>query len=213
MGKAVSKTVTMQAPSAKKAPHIHDLVSLLARVEQLTRQQHQVCLADIVGIVGTRWFGPLLMVPGLVMVVPGIGDIPGVSAMMGLVVLLLSIQAIFDRSTVWLPHWLATRPVGEAKIKRMLQTLRRPAAFVDRHTERRLTWAVRHASIHVIAATCIVIAAMTPVLELIPLSCMLAGAAISTFGLALLASDGLIALVAIAFSVGTIGMLANKFIF
>jgi hypothetical protein len=197
-------------------PHptrIHDLESLLERVEQLTYTNGEVCLRDIIGVVGTRWFGPLLMVPGLVMVVPGVGDIPGVSALMGFVVLLVSVQAIFDRSTVWLPRWLATRPVSEAKVQRAIKWLRRPAAWMDHMTKRRLTWAVRHSSMYVIAATCILIAAMTPLLELIPGSAMLAGAAITNFGLALLAHDGLIALVAIAFSLGTIAMLLSKFVF
>ena len=194
-------------------PKIQDLESLLDRVEQLTYINGEICLEDIVEVVGTRWFGPLLMVPGLVMVVPGVGDIPGMSALMGVVVLILSVQAIFDRSRVWLPRWLATRNVNEAKVKRAIKWLRRPAAFVDRHTRRRMTWAVKHASIYVIAATCIVIGAMTPLLELIPGSAILAGAALTHFGLAILAHDGLIALVAISFSLGTIGMFFSKFVF
>lgn len=191
---------------------IHDLEDLLSRVEKLTEENKEVSLEDIIDIVGTRWFGPLLIVPGLVMVVPGVGDIPGVSVMMGLVVFLLSIQAIFDRSRVWLPHWLKTYAVGEAKVKRALKWLDKPARFVDRMTKRRLTWAVKHASIYVIAATCILIAATTPLLEVIPGSAVLAGAAITHFGLALLAYDGLIALVAISFSLGTMGMLVSKFV-
>jgi hypothetical protein len=194
-------------------PCIHDLESLLDRVEQLTYVNGEVCLADIVTIVGTRWFGPLLMVPGLVMVVPGVGDIPGVSALMGLVVLLLSVQALFARSRVWLPRWLATRNISEAKVRRAIKWLRKPAATIDHFTKRRLTWAVRHASIYLIAAICILIAAMTPLLELIPGSAMLAGLAITHFGLALLAHDGLIALLAIAFSLGTITMLLGNFVF
>jgi hypothetical protein len=195
------------------ATRIHDLESLLDRVEQLTYTNGEVCLEDIIEVVGTRWFGPLLMVPGLVMVVPGVGDIPGVSVLMGFVVLLASVQAIFDRSTVWLPHWLAYRSISEARVKRAIKWLRRPAVFIDNMTKRRLTWAVRHSSMYIIAATCILIAAMTPLLELIPGSAMLAGAAITHFGLALLAHDGLIALLAISFSLGTIGMLLSKFVF
>jgi hypothetical protein len=207
---AVAKRVGHTRRAA--SPRIHDLVELLDCVDQLVHEKHEVCLEDIIEVVGTRWFGPLLMVPGLVMVVPGVGDIPGVSAMMGLVVLLISVQAIFDRSTVWLPHWLADRSIKEDKVKRILKWLRRPAGFIDNMTRRRLTWAVRHASMYVIAATCIVIAATTPLLELIPFSAILAGAAITIFGLALLAQDGLLALLAITFSLGTMGMLISKFV-
>ena len=107
----------LDEPRAIKTTRIHDLESLLERVEQLTYTNGEVCLEDIIEVVGTRWFGPLLMVPGLVMVVPGVGDIPGVSVLMGVVVLLASVQAIFDRSTVWLPHWIASRAVSEARVK------------------------------------------------------------------------------------------------
>lgn len=208
-----AKQSTYSAKESTQKSRIHDLGSLLARVEKLTEKNSEVCLEDIIGVVGTRWFGPLLMVPGLVMVVPGVGDIPGVSVLMGLVVLLLSVQAIADRSEVWLPRWLACYSVKEAKVKRALKWLNKPAHFVDNMTKRRLTWAVKHASIYIIAATCIVIAATTPFLEIIPGSAMLAGAAISTFGLALLAYDGLIALIAICFSLGTMAMLLSKFVF
>lgn len=194
-------------------PDIHDLTSLLDQVEKLTEKNGELCLEDIIKIVGTRWFGPLLIVPGLVMVVPVVGDIPGVSAMMALVVLLISVQAIFDRSKVWLPRWMARRTVKVDTVKKGIKWLRKPAATVDRHTRRRMTWAVKHSSIYVIAAICCVIAVITPLLEIIPFSVAIAGAALTCFGLALLARDGLIALVAIACSLGTIGMLLGKFVF
>lgn len=193
-------------------PKVQDLAGLIERVEQLTYINGEVCLEDIAKIVGTRWFGPMLMIPGLVLVVPGIGDVPGMAVLMGFVVLLLSVQAIVDRSRVWLPHWLARRNVSERKVLKAIKWVRKPAAFVDRHTRRRMTWAVKHSSFYVIAATCIGIAAMTPVLELIPGSAMLAGIAITTFGMALLAHDGLIALVAIACSLGVVGMLVSTFV-
>jgi hypothetical protein len=193
-------------------PKVQDLASLIERVEQLTYINGEVCLEDIIKVVGTRWFGPLLMIPGLVLVVPGVGDIPGVSILMGLVVLLLSVQAMIDRSRVWLPRWLARRNVSERKVLKAIRWVRKPAAFIDRHTRRRMTWAVKHASIYLIAATCILIAAMMPVLELIPGSGFLSGTAITHFGLALLAQDGLIALVAIACSLGVVGMLVANFV-
>jgi hypothetical protein len=193
-------------------PKIQDLASLIQRVEQLTYINGEICLEDLVKVVGNRWFGPLLMIPGLVLVVPGVGDIPGVSILMGLVVLLLSVQAIIDRSRVWLPRWMARRCVSERRVLKAIRWMRKPAAFIDRHTRRRMTWAVKHAFIYVIAANCIVIAAMMPVLELIPGSGFLSGTAITNFGLALLAQDGLIALVAIACSLGVVGMLISNFV-
>ena len=206
-----TKSIGATAQVGKKP--LHDLGELLDRVELLCHENDEICLEDIVGIVGTRWFGPLLVVPGLVMVVPGVGDIPGTSLLMGFVVLLISVQAIFDRrSKVWLPNWLAQRSVKESTVKSGLKWLRRPASLLDSLTRRRLTWAVKHSSFYVIAATCTLLAGTAPLLEIIPFSAMIAGTAITCFGLALLAQDGLIALLAIAFSLGALGLIVAKFV-
>ena len=209
MGSTKSSGVTAEAG---KKP-IHDLCELLDRVELLCQENNEICLEDIVGIIGTRWFGPLLVVPGLVMVVPGLGDIPGTSLLMGFVVLLISVQAIFDRrSKVWLPNWLAQRAVKQSTVKSGLKWVRKPAGLLDSLTRRRLTWAVKHSSFYVIAATCTLLAGTAPLLEIVPFSAMIAGTAITCFGLALLAQDGLIALLAIAFSLGTLGLIVVKFV-
>lgn len=188
------------------------LVDLLERIRDLTRTKGGVCMDDIIDVAGTRWFGPLLMVPGLIMLVPGVGDIPGVPILMGLVVILVSVQAMLHRSRVWLPRWIRNYALSDAKVLKLLKWLQRPSAFVDHLTRPRLTWAVRHASIPIIALTCILIAFTTPILELIPFSATLAGIAITTFGLAVLSSDGVIALIAIAFSLTTLGLVFYQFV-
>jgi hypothetical protein len=79
--------------------------------------------------------------------------------------------------------------------------------FVDSATKPRLQWAVRHVFLHLIAIICIVIAATTPALELVPFSANVAGIAIAAFAIALFTGDGLIALFALAFSVGVLALL------
>src|SRR5690606_19204599 len=102
------------------------------------------------------------------------------------------------------------RSVDHAKVEKAVKWLRRPARFIDRWTRPRLEWAVRHAGAYVIAITCIVVAAATPIMELIPFSATFAGIAITAFGLALIARDGVIALVAIAVCIAMIGFVAYQ---
>ena len=52
----------------------------------------------------------------------------------------------------------------------------------------------------VIAAFCVLIALGMPPMEMIPFSANLAGAALAAFGLALIARDGVLALIAFAFT-------------
>jgi hypothetical protein len=54
--------------------------------------------------VGRRSFGPLLLLAGIVLAAPGVGDIPGVPTVMGLFILLVSGQMLFDRDHFWMPQ-------------------------------------------------------------------------------------------------------------
>lgn len=189
---------------------ITTLEMLLDRIDSTTAEPHQVSLGEVVDAVGKRSFVPLLLVAGLVMLAPVIGDIPGVPVLMGLVVILVAGQLLMRRDQLWLPGWLSRRKVSSSKIQKTISWLRRPARWLDRWSKPRYHVLVNHASVFVIAATCIAIAAATPVMEVVPMSANLAGAAITAFGLALLAHDGLIAILAIAFSATTVGLLGYQ---
>ncbi len=179
---------------------------LLDRIEAAA-EGDRVSLEEVMSALGQRSFAPLLLVAGLVILVPVVGDIPGVPVLMGTVVVLVAGQILLRRRHLWLPAWLLRRDVATDTMCKALRWLRRPARFVDRWTRPRLCPLVRHASVHVIAATCILIAAATPVMEFVPFSANIAGVAITAFALALTAQDGLLALVAIAFSLGTVALL------
>ena len=56
-----------------------------------------------------------------------------------------------------------------------------------------------------IATVCVLIAAAMPAMEVVPLTANGAGAALTAFGLSLIAHDGLLAIVAFAFTAITIG--------
>lgn len=191
---------------------VTSLQMLLDRIDSTTEEEHRVSLGEVVDAVGRRSFVPLLLLPGLVMLAPVIGDIPGVPVLMGLLVILVATQLLLRRQQVWLPDWLRNRKISSSKISTTISWLRRPARWMDRWSKPRYSIFVNHASVFVIAATCIAIAAATPVMEVVPMSANLAGAAITAFGLALLAHDGLIAILAVAFSAATMGLLVYQFL-
>jgi hypothetical protein len=114
---------------------------------------------------------------------------------------------LFRRHHIWLPHWLLKRSVSPSKLRKTLGWLRAPARFVDRLLRPRLTMFTHHTGSYVIAVVCIIVAAATPMMEMVPLSANVAGAAITAFGLALIAHDGLLALLAFAFTATTIGLI------
>ena len=196
--------------SESKPPH--DLKELLERVCEAPAADGSVSLESILNVVGRRSFGPLLLLAGLVMVLPVIGDIPGVPVLMGLLVLLVAAQLLFRRKHIWLPRWLLKRSVTVEKLNKGVGWLQSPARFIDRFLRPRLTRLTSAAGQYVIAALCCVIALLTPVMEIVPLSANVAGAALTAFGLSLMAHDGLLALLASAFATATLALLGFNLI-
>jgi hypothetical protein len=188
----------------------HSLDELLDHLNRSARdgtaEDRKVSLGNVLDAVGRHSFAPLLMVAGLIMFAPGPADIPGVPVVIGLFVILVSAQLVMRREHVWVPRWMERRKLKPQTIEKMTGWLRRPAGWIDRVTKTRWTWLIDHAGVTTIAVACILIALATPVLEFVPFSANLAGAAITTFSLALLTRDGLLAALAMLFSFATAGI-------
>ena len=182
---------------------------LLERIEAAASQGPEITLGDIVTAIGTRSFAPVLLLAGLVILAPVIGDIPGIRTLMGMVVILTAGQVLLGRGEIWLPDWLLERAVRSDRIRAAAGWMRRPALVVDRATRPRLRWAVRRSAAPVIAVICVLIASATPLMEVVPFSANLAGLAITAFGLALLTEDGLIGLGAMTLSIAGLVVLVT----
>lgn len=172
-----------------------NLEELVDRLDEAAERCDQVNLDVMMDEVGRRSFGPLLLLAGLIMTAPIIGDIPGVPVVLGIFVLLVCIQLILGHDHFWLPQWLLDRSVSSKKLKKTTgKWLRRPARFVDRFLERRLTRLTGAGGTRAIAVASALLALATPIAEFIPFSANGVGAGIAIFGLALIAHDGLVAL-------------------
>lgn len=198
-----------RAESEDNAPPA-DLEELLDRVEIAAREHASVGLGDVVDAIGNRAFGPLLLLPGLVMLAPVIGDIPGVPVLMGLLVIVIASQVLVRRRHIWIPAWIRRRSVSAGKVCKTVQWLRRPARWMDRWASPRYQWMLRHAGLTIIALSCILIAAATPLMEVVPFSANLAGLAITAFGVALLFRDGAIAALAMSCSLAALVLVGNQ---
>lgn len=182
------------------------LEEVLERIgEAEPEEDDRFTVGAILEVVGRRSFAPLLVVAGIVILAPFVGDIPGVPVLVGLVVLLAAGQLLFRRDHFWLPRWLLKRAVARDKLCKALGWLRRPARFVDRLLRPRLTVLTEGPATYLIAIVCIAVAAATPAMELVPFSAAIAGAVLLAFGLALIADDGLLALIAYVLTAGGLG--------
>lgn len=169
---------------------------LVDRFDEAAEERDKVTLDLMMDEIGRRSFGPLLLLAGIIMAAPGVGDIPGVPTVLGLFVLLIAGQVLFGRDHFWLPQWLLKRSVDSDKLKKNTRKwLRRPARFVDRFLRHRLAILVGGWGARAITLACALLALATPVTEFIPFSANGVGGALCLFGLALIAMDGLMALI------------------
>ena len=200
---ALPRECIVQAMSEDQKPT--NLEELLDRMEAAAEEGDPVTLDAILDEVGRRSFGPLLLVAGLITLAPLIGDIPGVPTTMGVIVFLIAVQLLIGRDHFWLPKWLLERSVASEKLCKALKWARSPARFVDRFLRPRLTTLSEGAATYAIAIVSIVIAAGMPMMEVVPFSANIAGAALTALGLALIAHDGLLALIAFLLTALTAG--------
>ncbi|MBN1240305.1 MAG: exopolysaccharide biosynthesis protein [Gammaproteobacteria bacterium] len=185
---------------------------MLGRMDDAAQDKERVTFDDMLDAAGSRSFGPLLLLPGLVTLAPLVGDIPGVPVMMGAVVVLTSVQLLLRRDHFWLPQWLLRRSVESAKLRKAVGWLRRPARFVDRLLRPRLGVLVHGAGAYLIALVSLAVALLTPAMEVVPFSANAAGLVLTAFGLALIASDGLLSLLALLIAGGTFAVLLMNLI-
>lgn len=189
----------------------HNLEELFSQLEQMARGHERVTLHDALHAFGQRTFGPWLLLIGLITLSP-IGDIPGVPTLMATVILLVAGQLLFQHKHFWLPRWLMCRSVSAQKFRKAMTWSRKPARFIDRFLKPRLEFFTGGAGAYVIAVLCVGIALGLPPMEFIPFSASGAGIALTLFGLALVANDGLVAVLGVAFMAATYGVVGMQLI-
>ena len=183
------------------------LEQLLDNIADAARERDRITLQQVVEAVGYRSFGPLLLMVGVVTTSP-LSGIPGVPTVLGLLILLVAVQLLVGRRHFWLPQWLLRRWVPNRKLNQALGKMQPPARFVDALLRPRLTMLVRRHGTTAIALVCVVVTAVMPLLELVPFSASLAGVALAAFGLALVAQDGVVALIGYALTAVLGGVMA-----
>jgi len=175
---------------------IKTIGALLDAIEECITKDEEISLGDVLDAVGHRSFGPLLLLAGLVMAAPGVGDFPGVPTATGIFVALVAGQMIIRQKYLWLPQWLLVRKISDKTVCKAIGRLRTPVRYVDRVIKPRLTGLTYGSGRYGIALACFGIALATPAMEVVLLSANVAGVAIAAFGLSLIAHDGLLALIA-----------------
>ncbi len=196
----------MSSRTANDPSNLEQLLDQLA--ETADSENQAISMADIIDATGSRSFSPLLLMAGVVIASP-LGGIPVLPTLVAIIVGLVSVQMLMGRRHFWLPDWLLNRSVDKDKVIVTVSTLRRPARLIDRLIKPRLTGLIQDRGQQLIALVCILIALALPLMELIPFSALLAGIALTAFGLALVSYDGALVLLAHCTTLAIIVLLIN----
>ena len=179
----------------------HNLNEVLDEILAADPEAGRVSAGELLGAVGKRSFAPLLLLLALVAFTP-LGGIPGIPTALATIVMITAGQLLFGRRHFWLPNFVLRRGINSGGLRKTIGWLRPIARWIDRLTKPRLVWLLQGAFLRVAALGCIVTALTIPPLEIIPFGGTPSWAAIGTFGLAIIAEDGVLALVALGFSIG-----------
>ncbi|MBP1852535.1 exopolysaccharide biosynthesis protein [Rhizobium halophytocola] len=182
-----------------------ELCTVLDRVQAAGHDDGSVTVADVQHIAGDRGSGPLLLVPGLLAVSP-LSGIPSVPTIIGVIVLLVSVQIVLGRRHIWLPQKIRDAGLSARKVDKAIAYLRPVAGRIDRFATRRWAWMTSRIAVRLASLVCVLIALAMPVMEVIPFSSSVAGLVITVFGLALMTGDGLMLLSVFVLFVAGLGL-------
>ena len=178
----------------------------VAQVIEETRNSiegKRVEIGKLISGLGRLSHSALLLVPALVVATP-LSGIPGLSSVGGIIIALVSLQALAGRSELWFPRWLKRLTLPADRLRGALCKLDGPAAWIDRHTDQRVSFVFHRPGPWLLYGLCFVCGASMPFLELVPFTSSILAGAVIFFAVAIVAHDGLLALIGMALVAGAI---------
>ena len=160
----------------------------------------EMSLDDVVLAFEERGFGPLLIAPALLALLP----IPGVPSLCGIVIIFMAAQILIGRDRPWLPQRIRQISIGREKLVNWADKALPYARKIDKLIKPRLYPLTGQAAIRIMAAVCIFLALMIIPLELLPMAAAVPALALILIGLALSSNDGILMCIAIAMAFVTL---------
>ena len=183
------------------------LESVLRTLERTAKGNGaKVSVDEIVETFGARSFGPLLLLCGLLGMTP-VSAIPTAPTVLAVIVILIAGQMVFGREAIWIPRFIGKLSVKAERLAKAVKISRKPAHVVDRVVCPRLLALTTPLADRLVALSCVLVAITVPPLELVPFAAFVPALAIFTFGVGLVARDGLVVLIALLLSAGALGLI------
>ena len=175
--------------------HLQRLSEILTDIAN-DPSRERIAIADVRSAMGDRAFGALMFVFAAPNTLPV--NAPGVSVVLGIPLLFLSLQLLVGLAVPWLPGFLVNRSVPRARFARVMQYVVPWMRRAERFSRPRWSWLAVGVAERVIGLWC---AVLSIVLILpVPFGNMGPGIAICVLAFALLERDGKAALTGVVVS-------------
>ena len=176
------------------------LTATLELIKEESDKGDEISVEELVEALNSRGYGPLLIGPALISTLPT-GAIPGMPAICGILIILISVQILFAKKHPWIPKRLKEISFSRKKFTNGLEKVKPYTKKIDSFVYPRLEFMVRPEIKPIIAFLCICLASGMIVFGWIPFLPMVAAAAILLMGLGISGRDG-------AFILASFGLMA-----
>lgn len=165
------------------------LTHLLDTVEEAA-QGETVSVQDVLDHIGDRSIMPVVLAISLILVSP-LSGIPGLSTVAAIIIVLVMGQALMRRDHLWLPQTLSKREIKAERLETAVNWLRKPSAWVDKHSHPRLRILTSGPLRWLTLALCLVLPMVWPFLEFLPFVTSIGACALALMTFGLLTRDGI----------------------
>lgn len=186
------------------------LTDILEQIRESTSDQ-AIELGDVVKQLQSRGFGPILLAPALIALLPT-GAIPGVPSACGIMIFLVAIQMVFGQTHPWLPKKLKQLEFSRERFTKATSQAKPYTQKIDRWLRPRLNFLTDEPFNRITALACALIGlAMIP-LELVPFAAAVPALAIALAAIALSTKDGILMVIASVVFIIALYLLINNFL-
>lgn len=159
-------------------------------------------LGEVIERFEDRGFGPLLLVPALVALLPT-GAIPGVPTICGITLFFICIQVAIGQKSPWLPRTLKEKKVDSDKLESAIDKAKPYVRKTEKLLKPRLTFLSDTPAKNVVAAYCAIAALCMIPLEALPFAVALPAFALCITALGMTNRDGVFLTIGMTLQLGT----------
>tara|TARA_B100001989_G_scaffold251684_1_gene231497 strand:- start:1172 stop:1762 length:591 start_codon:yes stop_codon:yes gene_type:complete len=181
------------------------LTQTLEVIKDDTKGQ-KIDVAELVEVLNSRGFGPLLVGPAIIIILPT-GAIPGMPSICALLIIFVSAQILMGRSQPWIPKSLKSFSFSREKFLEALSIAKPYAQKIDKLIYPRFKFLIQDSLKPIIAIISILLSIAIMILGFIPFAAALPASGILLLGLGLTARDGLLFAISFIICIGSLALL------